>query len=286
LWLARYRLKFYIAYLDLRFGGRPGFGWLDGYADYMEGETRARTGDTDGAIAYYTEAIAAAEYPSYLIARAGAYSRKYGYDRLEEQQADLARALEIAPRNDGALFEMGRLKIELCRQAKAAKSSDLAACQEATDALDRAVNEDPLDPTHLTWRALQFAEAGRAEDARHDLEQARVYGEYDPFLQSLAGDVLAPFDHVAAKEAYQRAVALTPDESKYLGNYLRFLMRTGDCDFFEAYGSYKRMCENDESCGQMTNPPDAELQFFQEHRGRSCAVEIWHEPRTSLILPD
>jgi tetratricopeptide (TPR) repeat protein len=280
------RLKAYIADLEQRFGDRTSFAWLAGYADYMEAETRARTGDYDGAISYYTKALAAAERASYLVGRADAYYRKYGYDRLEAQQADLERALEIAPKYADALHDMGQLKIHLCRHAKAAKATNLAVCQEATDVLDRAVNEDPLDPSYLSWRAMQLALVGRSEDARRDLDQARIYGEYDPFLQSLAGDVLAGCDHASAKEAYQRAVALTPDDSRYLKDYLQFLMVSGDCAFFEALSSYTRVCEKDKSCRPVTNPPKEELKFFQERRGRSCAVETWHEPRASLVLPD
>jgi Flp pilus assembly protein TadD len=280
------RLKAYIGDLEQRYGDRPGFGWLVGYADHMEAETRARAEDYDGAISYYTKALAAAERPSYLVARAEAYYRKYGYDRIEEQQADLERALEIAPRNDDALLELGQLKGVLCHDAKDAKATDLSVCQQAVDALDRAVNEDPLDPIYLTYRALQLYRVGRGEDARRDLEQAKVYGEYDPSLQSLAGDLLRDLDREAAKSAYLRSVAAAPDVPGYLEHYLQFLIGTSDCDFYEAYKIYESLCQQEKSCTMIDRPPFDLVSHFEQMRGRSCAAETWREPRDSLVLPD
>jgi tetratricopeptide (TPR) repeat protein len=280
------RLKAYIADLEQRFGGRPGFGWLAGYADYMEAETRARAEDYEGAIAYYTKAIAVGERPSYLVARADAYYRKYGYDRLEEQQADLERALEIAPRNDDALFDMGQLRRARCQQGKDAKATDLSVCQQVLEMFDRAVNEDPLHPTYLTWRAIELSRLGRSEDARRDLEQAWVYGKYDPSLQSTAGDVLRDLDKEAAKSAYLRSVAAAPDVPRYLEHYLQFLIGTGDCDFYEAYKTYASLCQQEKSCTMIASPPYDLVSHFEQMRGRSCAVEAWREPRDSLVLPD
>jgi tetratricopeptide (TPR) repeat protein len=277
--VALYRLKAYVADLEKRFGDRSGFGWLAGYADYMEAETRARADDLGGAISYYSKAIATHERASYLLGRGDIYRRKKLNDLM---QADLERALQISPENEDALFENGKLHRWLCWDQK----PDHPVCQQATEELDKAVAQDPLNPEYLTYRAEHLLKVGRADDARHDLEQARTYGDFDPWLQYMAATILKSIDKEAAKMAFKRSVALDPDFPGYQEDYLRFLITAGDCEFYEAFKIYKRMCEREKSCGRLTEPPDEEVKLFQEKRGWACAVETWHEPRATLVLPD
>jgi hypothetical protein len=76
---AKLRQRAYILDLQHKYGGKSGFAWLDGYADYMEAETDWRNGDTQDAIIAYGRALLTREDVIYLLARAHAYEHIEAY---------------------------------------------------------------------------------------------------------------------------------------------------------------------------------------------------------------
>lgn len=276
------RQRTYIADLQQKYSGRPGFEWLDGYADYMEAEAYLRTGDMDAAIASYTRALSARERTPYLLARAEAYAN---LKKLELRDADMKRALELSPDDEDALFENGRLNSRICRKAHSDGTDATGVCKAAIEQLNAAVAADPLAPKPLLYRGLLLAAVGQHEDARRDLHNADVYGKFDAWTQDMMASIYRIFDHDAAKVAFQNAIALGPNDPYWVEHYLLFLAQTADCDFLKVQASYRERCAQSTRC-QMVADLDDMAESFQQTRRQSCAGKDWQQPETSLAMPE
>lgn len=276
------RQRAYIADLQQRYAGRSGFEWLDGYADYMEAEAYWRNGDMEAAVVGYTRALSIREQATYLLARAHVYSH---IGKFELADADRKRALEISPDNDDALLEVGKLNSWRCRKAISDGVDSTDICQRALAQLDAAVSADPLEPNRLLDRALLLVSVGRAEDARNDAANADVYGKYSAWTQNMMASILSSFDKAAAKLAFQKAVALAPENPYWIERYLTFLAQAGDCDFLTLQTTYRKLCSQTDQC-QLIGDLDGVTESFQQTRRQTCAGESWSQPETSLAMPD
>jgi tetratricopeptide (TPR) repeat protein len=274
---AEARQQAYILDLQQKYGGKPGFGWLDGYADYMKAEADWRNGDWEAAIAAYGRALAVREHATYLLARADAYADIEAYDKAD---ADRKRALTIAPNDTDALYENGKLDAWRCRSASAAD-----ICKAAEAELDAVVAADPLEPKYLLQRALHLAAMGRTDEARRDMEDAQVYGKNAAWVQGMSASILSSFDKPAAKLAYQRAITLAPDDLSRVEKYLRFLADTADCDFLPLQITYRKICSQTDQC-RLIGELDGMVESFQQNRRQNCAAQNWTQPAASMALPE
>jgi len=275
------RQKQYIGELQQKYAGTPGFEWLKGYADYMEAEAHWRNGDMDAAVSSYDRALASDERAVYLLARAHAFEHLKKYDLAD---ADRRRAMALEPGNGDAQFENGKLNSWRCQTAAAGVDGS-SLCKEATAELDAAVASDPLKPKYLLYRASHLANIGRTEDARHDIENAEVYGKYDIWAQDMIASVLAIFDKPAAKLAFQKMIALSPDDPSRLEGYLAFLEDTGDCDFLTVQADYRKRCGQNSHC-RLIGDLDGMTESFQQTRRQTCANGSWSEPVSTLVMPE
>jgi Tfp pilus assembly protein PilF len=273
--------KQYIVELQQKYEGKPGFEWLKGYDDYMEAEAHWRNGDMDAAVSSYGRALSSSERAVYLLARAHAFEH---LRKLDLADADRKRAMELDPSDGDAQFENGKLNSWRCQTAGAGVDSS-AQCNEATAELDAAVASDPLDPKFLLYRASHLANIGRTDDARRDIENAEVYGKYDLWARDMIAAVLAIFDKPAAKLAFQKMIALSPDDPTSFEGYLAFLKDTGDCDFLAVQADYRKLCGQNGQC-RLIRDLDGMIEEFQQSRRQTCANKSWSEPASAMAMPE
>jgi hypothetical protein len=97
--------------------------------------------------------------------------------------------------------------------------------------------------------------------------------------------VLAMFDKPAAKLAFRKAIALSPDDPARFEGYLAFLKDTGDCDFLTAQADYRKLCGQNGQC-RLIGDLDGMIEEFQQSRRQTCANKSWSEPTSSMAMPE
>jgi predicted Zn-dependent protease len=130
-----------------------------------------------------------------LVLRATVLGRQR---RLADAEADLRRAVRLAPGHGQALMDLGLL---LWRKGLAA---------EAAEALDRAAAHQPRNPIAFNYLAEALNQAGQPENAVVALERSLALDPRQPRVFYLMGRVLDRLRRPdEARVAYRRAQELT-----------------------------------------------------------------------------
>jgi tetratricopeptide (TPR) repeat protein len=187
------QLADYVADTEKRYGGQPGFEWLDGYLDSVQGERLRREEDFGGAIAAYGRAIAARGDPGYMFGRGLTYAL---WNRHDSAIADFGRAIALNKDFADAYCQRG-LQRRLSGQLT-----------EALTDLDKAVELDPLNPEYLVSRASVLVRLNRGDEARADATAALTYGGHFPWVQYWVSYLNRETDPAASAAAYKKAVEL------------------------------------------------------------------------------
>ncbi len=141
---------------------------------------------------------------------------------LERYPAALAaadRLLESEPENVAAL------------SARASALRKLKRFDEALAVADAAIRVAPNDPEGYAARAMALSEVGRAEEQLDMLETARRLGAASADFYHAQANALAEFgDLTEARAAFERAVALDPDDAALRYHYGMLLLYLGDTE--------------------------------------------------------
>jgi tetratricopeptide (TPR) repeat protein len=215
------------------FAQDPDFAWLRGYLDETMAETYRRQGEPARALERYDAALASGKTAELLLGR--------GFVLLEtgDNQAALRDFNEaVGMDSEFADAAHGRALAEAALGDNAAALADL----------DRAVDLDRMNPLYLVDRARVLHRLGRLDEARRDVDDALIYGRYDPWVQVWKGTLSEEADRQAAATAFKRATELVPSEPAYVKRYMDFLVRHQDCQALPVIARYRELCETGQPC--------------------------------------
>lgn len=139
--------------------------------------------------------------------------------RLTESLNPLQRAVEAAPSDGGAWYQLGALEADLGRNG------------DAIDHLRRAISLDPnLPGVHVTLARVQFAE-GRLDEAAASLGAALRIDPYESAAWDLAGRVRTTKGNLReAFYSFERALRYRPNFAPHLYDYALALSTASDFD--------------------------------------------------------
>jgi tetratricopeptide (TPR) repeat protein len=126
--------------------------------------------------------------------RGAIYERQKKFDVAEEQ---FRRALEVNPRNSGALNYFGYMLADLG-----------VRLDEAVDLIQRALLEEPHNGSYLDSLGWAYFKQNKLDDAEKTLRRALSRNRHDPTIHDHLGDVLARQGHAEqAAAAWERSLA-------------------------------------------------------------------------------
>lgn len=237
---------------------------------YYAGETRRLSGDVDGALAYYAQAVQAnpSFAPSYLGRARAALSGSPSLNDMERAYNDLEKALELDPNLGEAYLELAAMDVRSGAVEQALQRLDEAerllpnspeaallrgraylALDEPDQALESARTASARDFTSLpAYRLLAEAlqAAGQVEESREPLQTYLTYVTDDPGAYVLAANAhRAAGETDAALESYSAALAL--DDSLVDAYLQRAVLYLGEEQFDRAIDDFERVTKLDKT---------------------------------------
>lgn len=204
---------------------------------YRAGKTMLRLGQFDAAIPLLRQVLFAE--PAHTAARSHLGNCLLMLGQLEAAQEAFAAVLDSTPDNRNALYGMATILLRQERHAEARPLAerllallpdDAAALTLVADTwsrdpqLDRAIAEyrnalriDPSYAPALKGLAGALLHRLRHEEALHYADSALALNHKDPEAHCLRGEILlANDDHYGARESFEAALTLKPDDPAIL----------------------------------------------------------------------
>jgi tetratricopeptide (TPR) repeat protein len=207
------------------------------YEDYAKADDALVRRQPSMAATYLDRIIGIYPRASYLMLRSQAAFRQYRYD----EAMDFAqRALTLEPQDPSIIGEVG---LDQLNQHH---------FEEAVVTLSNAIGLDRLNSDYLLDRAIAFRYLGRRSDAARDVDDANLFGQYDPAVQIERSrdlvDVEGRLDD--AITAARLATQLDPGNADAWLRLVGGLWAKRDCDATTAISNYKAICMAARDCAE------------------------------------
>ncbi len=230
------QLQAYIAALAKRFPDIRELNGYRGYVDYVQGNAAYFDGEYDVAQQYIDRALKVAPHATgYLTAEADIALMR---GRRDDAAAIMSQVLALAPGSDFYHFKMSVYQTWLGRYSDALENAN------------KAVAGDRLNPDYLQQRAVVWQNLNRHDQAVRDLDDAVIYGAYDPSIEIDRSRELAHFQARLpdAVEAGRLATKLSPRDPIAWATYAQALFMAQDCNAQQALTVFHAVCRAANHC--------------------------------------
>ncbi|HEY1503163.1 MAG TPA: tetratricopeptide repeat protein [Stellaceae bacterium] len=226
--------------LGKRFPNDPTLTVLDAYEDFAKGDDALAHRQASGAIVYLDRALEKdPDSPIYLLDRSRASFAFYRYD---DALSFAIRALASEPQDPNILAWISRYQLSRSH------------FEEAIAAAGKAIALDRLDPDALLYRAIAERYLGRRAEAVRDIDDAIIFGKYDPFVHVERSRDLMQFQGRVddSIDAARQATQLDPYNADAWLMLATGLMMRQDCEAPIAIAQWHATCTARHDCSKET----------------------------------